>query len=238
MPIKPLLKVLSQSGIGSRRQLAEAIRQGRVKVNGEVTEDFSHALEITTDCVTIDNQPVNIRPKKPVYLLLNKPAGVLSSTSDKRGRRTVIDILPDKYRQLGLHSVGRLDKNTTGLLLLTNDGELTYRLTHPKFEHEKEYLVLIEGILQPGEKRMLERGVTLADGVTHNAVVEEVNMKRFNYKMIIHEGRKRQVRRMFEHFGHRVIALKRVRMGTIRLGNLAKGGVRELTKQEIQRLSA
>jgi 23S rRNA pseudouridine2605 synthase len=130
-----------------------------------VVEDLGHALDTETDCVTIDNQPVNIRPKQTAYLLLNKPAGVLSSTSDKRGRRTIMDILPDKYRHLGLHPVGRLDKDTTGLLLMTNDGELTYRLTHPKFEHEKEYLVSIRSILQPGEKRMLEQGIILADGV-------------------------------------------------------------------------
>jgi 23S rRNA pseudouridine2605 synthase len=171
-----------------------------------------------------------------VYLLLNKPTGVLSTTSDERGRRTVIDILPDDYRCLRLYPVGRLDKDSTGLLLLTNDGDLTHQLTHPSFEHEKEYLIAIEAKLQPSEIRMLEQGLELEDGITHPAIVKEVKDKPFNYSITIHEGKKRQVRRMFQHLGHRALALKRVRMGSISLGSLQDGEVRELTAQEVRAL--
>jgi 23S rRNA pseudouridine2605 synthase len=232
----PLLKALTRAGIGSRRKVADKIRQGKVEVNGEVVVDFRYPLDTETDRVSIDNRHVDIRPKQTVYLLLNKPAGVLSTTFDSRGGRTVIDILPGKYRRLGLYPVGRLDKNTTGLLLLTNDGMLTHQFTHPRFEHEKEYLVSIKTRLEPHEKRKLEQGIKLDDGITHNAIVKEIQAGPFNYSITIHEGRKRQVRRMFEYLGHRVIALKRIRMGNLLLGDLGDGKVRVLNTREAQKL--
>ncbi len=139
-----LLKALAEAGIGSRRWLADAIRQGRVEINGEVAEDFRCPVNVETDRILVGGRLVDLKPRKPVYLMLNKPKDVLSTTSDERGRRTAIDILPEKYRHLRLYPVGRLDKDSTGLLLLTNDGELTYQLTHPRFEREKEYLVLLD----------------------------------------------------------------------------------------------
>lgn len=236
MPTKPLLKALSDAAVGPRRWLADAIRQGRVEVNGVVAENFRHPLNIDTDRVTIDGRAVDLKPAKAAYLMLNKPRGVLSTTRDERGRRTVIDLLPDEYRRLMLHPVGRLDKDSTGLLLLTNDGELTHRLTHPSFEHEKEYLVATDTRLKPGDKRSLEQGIRLEDGVTHGAVVREVQDKPFNYSITIHEGRKRQVRRMFESLGYRVLALKRVRIGSLQLGELKDGNVRKLSAREVQAL--
>jgi len=236
MPTIPLLKALAAAGIGSRRLLADAIRRGAVEVNGEVVEDFRHPINTDTDRVAIDGRPVDLKPRKPVYLMLNKPKGVLSTTGDERGRKTVIDLLPKKYRRLMLHPVGRLDRDSTGLLLLTNDGELTHKLTHPRFEHEKEYLVAINARLKPGEKRILESGIELEDGITHSAAVKEVEGKPFNYSITIHEGRKRQVRRMFESLGYRVSALKRVRMGNLRLGDLGEGKTRELSMEEVQSL--
>ena len=236
MSSMPLLKALAKAGIGPRRQLADAIRQGRVEVNGKVVEDFRFPLNVETDHVSIDKQPLDLKPKEAVYLLINKPKGIVSTTSDERGRRTVLDILPEDYRHLRLHPVGRLDKGSTGLLLLTNDGELTHRLTHPSFEHEKEYLVSINTRLQASEKRRLEQGIELQDGITHRAIVKEVQAKPFNYSITLHEGRKRQVRRMFECLGHRVMALKRVRMGSIQLGDLRDGEIRELSAQEVQAL--
>ena len=236
MSSTPVLKALTKAGIGPRRQLADAIREGRVEVNGKVVEDFSYPLNLEMDRISIDGRLVNLKPKQKVYLMLNKPKGVMSTTSDERGRPTVIDILPDNYRHLRLHPVGRLDKDSTGLLLLTNDGELTYRLTHPSFEHEKEYLVSINTRLQASEKRRLEQGLKLEDGTTHRATVKEVDAKPFNYSITIHEGRKRQVRRMFEHLGHRVPALKRVRMGSIRLGDLREGEARKLSAREVSML--
>jgi len=236
MATKPLLKALTEAGIDSRRHLADAIREGRVNVNRIVAEDFRQPINVETDKITINGQPVHLKPERLVYLMLNKPAGVVSTTSDERGRRTVIDLLPEKYRRLRLYPVGRLDKDTTGLLLLTNDGELTNRLTHPRYEHDKEYLVSIKEKLKPEEKQRLERGIELEDGLTHHAVVKEANNPPFNYSITIHEGKKRQVRRMFESVGHPVQALKKVRTGSLRLSKLKEGESRELSAQEIQAL--
>lgn len=236
MSSTPVLKALTKAGIGPRRQLADAIRQGRVDVNGKMVDDFNYPLNLEMDRISIDGRLVNLKPKQKVYLMLNKPKGVTSTTSDERGRPTVIDILPDNYRHLRLHPVGRLDKDSTGLLLLTNDGELTYRLTHPSFEHKKEYLVSINARLKASEKRRLEQGLNLEDGTTHHATVKEVDAKPFNYSITIHEGRKRQVRRMFKHLGHHVLALKRVRMGSIRLGDLREGEARKLSAREVSML--
>ncbi|MBM3166725.1 MAG: rRNA pseudouridine synthase, partial [Chloroflexi bacterium] len=143
MKSTPILKALTAAGVGSRRWAADAIRNGLVAVNGEKVEDFRHPVNIETDRITVSGKSVNLRPEQLVYLLVNKPRGVITTTSDERGRQTVLEILPQKYRNLRLYPVGRLDRDSTGLLLLTNDGELTYRLTHPRFENEKEYLVQI-----------------------------------------------------------------------------------------------
>jgi 23S rRNA pseudouridine2605 synthase len=236
MSPKPLLKALAEAGIGSRRWLADAIKQGRVKVNGEIAEDFRQPVNVEADRISISGQPIDLKPRQLVYLILNKPKGIMSTTRDEGGRRTVIDILPEKYRRLRLYPVGRLDKDSTGLLLLTNDGELTNRLTHPRFEREKEYLVSIEGKLKPEEKRKLEQGIELEDGPTYPAAVKEIEAPPFNYSITIHEGRRRQVRRMFDSLGHPVLMLKRVRLGKLRLGNLREGEVRELSAQEVKSL--
>ncbi|MFC2032465.1 pseudouridine synthase, partial [Chloroflexota bacterium] len=221
---EPLLKVLTRAGIGSRRRMADAIRQGKVEVNGEVVEDFRYPVNIETDRISIDGQPVDLKLERVVYLILNKPKGVISTARDERGRRTVIDILPGKYHHLRLYPVGRLDKDSTGLLLLTNDGELAYRLTHPKFQNEKEYLINMDGNLRPDEKRKLEQGIELEEGMTHPAIVKEVKYPLpFKYSLTLREGRKRQVRRMLAALGHRVLTLKRIRMGNLSMGNLGEG---------------
>jgi 23S rRNA pseudouridine2605 synthase len=212
-----------EAGLGSRRWLADTIRQGRVQVNGNVIENFLYQVAVETDAVTVDGKPISLRREPVVYLMLNKPKGVLSTAKDDRGRKTVIDILSKEYHDLRLYPIGRLDKETTGLLLLTNDGELTYQLTHPKFEHEKEYLVSIKGKLQPGEKQKMERGIQLDDGMTYPAVIkEEQAHPSFNYRVAIHEGRKRQVRRMFAKLGYQVLALKRIRIGVLALASSEK----------------
>jgi 23S rRNA pseudouridine2605 synthase len=235
----PLLKALTEAGVGSRRRIAEAIKSGEVKVNGEPVEDFRHPVNPETDRVSVHGKPVDLRPKRIIYLMVNKPAGILATTGDERGRRTVMDILPEKFRHLRPYPVGRLDKDSTGLLLLTNDGELTYRLTHPKFEHEKEYLIHVEGRLKPDEKTKLEKGLELEDGMTYPVVVKEIKSPPpFNYSITMHEGRKRQVRRMLANLGHHVLALKRIRMGSLNLGNLKEGAARELTDTEIRALLA
>ena len=238
-PSIPLLKALTEAGVGSRRRIADAIKNGRVEVNGEPVENFRHPVNPETDRVTVYGKPVDLKPRRTVYLMVNKPAGIITTTSDERGRKTVLDILPEKYRHLRLYPVGRLDKDSTGLLLLTNDGELTYRLTHPKFEHEKEYLIHIEGRLKPDEKRKLEKGVELEDGMTYPIVVKEIKSPPpFNYSITMHEGRKRQVRRMLANLGYQVLAIKRIRIGSLNLGNLKEGTLRELTAAEVRSLLA
>ena len=237
MSTRPLLKALTEAGIGSRRRMAEAVKQGRVEVNGVTAESFNHPVNVNKDRVSIDGRKVNLKSDDIICLMLNKPADVVSTVSDEKGRRTVLDIIPPRYRKLRLYPVGRLDIDTTGLLLLTNDGDLTYRLTHPSFEHEKEYLVQVGGSLKREEIRHLEKGVMLEDGMTHPAAVKpDSSSPPYNYSITIHEGRKRQVRRMFEKIKHPVLLLKRVRIGGLALGDLKEGRVRRLNAGEIKAL--
>lgn len=237
MSVKPLLKALTEAGIGSRRRMAEAIKQGRVEVNGEIAGSFNHPVNVAKDRVSVSGEAVELKPDEIICLMLNKPADVVATVSDEKGRPTVLDILPPQYRKLRLYPAGRLDIDSTGLLLLTNDGNLTYHLTHPRFEHEKEYLVHVRGSLKQDEIKKLERGVRLEDGLTHPARVKADSASPpFNYSITIHEGRKRQVRRMFERLGHPVLALKRIRIGKLTLGKLKEGEVRRLKPPEIKAL--
>jgi 23S rRNA pseudouridine2605 synthase len=236
MAIKPLIKALTEAGLGSRRHMAEAIKQGRVKVNDKIAESFNHPVDPGKDRVSLNGQAIDLKPDKIICLMINKPEGIVSTVSDEKGRRTVVAILPKKYQSHRLYPVGRLDIDTTGLLLLTNDGDLTYRLTHPKFEYEKEYLVAIKDKLNADEKQQLQRGILLEDGMTHPAKIREITLPPFNYSVTIHEGRKRQVRRMFERLRHTVVALKRIRIGKLSLGDLKEGEVRHLNPKEIAAL--
>ena len=235
MKPESLLKMLTGASIGSRRRVADAIKQERVAVNGQPVTDFRYPVNIG-DSITLDGKSINLKPEETVTLLLNKPPDIMSTTRDERGRRTVIDLIPEKYRRLRLHPVGRLDRDSTGLLLLTNDGALTYRLTHPRFEHDKEYLVQLSVKLKSEAKRKLEKGLKLEDGMTSPAKVREIDSPPFNYSITIHEGRKRQVRRMFASLGHEVLALKRIRMGNLGLGSLAEGRIRQLSSREVRAL--
>jgi 23S rRNA pseudouridine2605 synthase len=236
MPTKPILKALTEAGLGPRRRMAEVIKRGVVEVNGRTIESYNHPVDVEKDHVRVEGRPVSLKAPEIVCLMLNKPAGIFTTASDEKGRRTVLDLLPEKYRGLRLYPVGRLDRDTTGLILLTNDGDLTYRLTHPRFAQEKEYSVRIEGSLKPVEVRRLEQGIRLEDGLTHPARVVRITSPPFNYSITIHEGRKRQVRRMFERLGHPVLALKRVRLGSLALGDLEEGKLRRLTARELREL--
>lgn len=233
----PLLKFLMESGSGSRRAMAQAIREHRVMVNGRAAEDFRQEIDPARDVILLDGHRLSPPRSRKVYLALNKPAGVITTTSDERGRRTVLDFVPSEYKDFRLFPVGRLDKDSTGLILLTNDGELTYRLTHPRFEHEKEYLAAIEGTLDPKDRQRLETGIALADGPTAPARIRSVRgIPPFNYRITLHEGRNRQVRRMFEFLGYRVLALRRVRVGGLELGDLREGAIRPLSPAEVNSL--
>jgi 23S rRNA pseudouridine2605 synthase len=230
---EPLLKLLVTAGVGSRRKVTALIKQNKIAVNGSIIDSFTFPVNMQKDTITVNDKPLKLIQTHTIVLMMNKPAGILSTTRDERGRTTIIDILPPVYRDMNVYPAGRLDKNSTGLIVLTNDGELTYMLTHPKFEHEKEYLVSLMGILSRDEKTSLEKGIQLEDGFTYPAIVKEVKTYQpYNYSITIHEGRKHQVRRMFEKTGHRVLALKRTRIGQLELGRLEEGKVRELTTGE------
>ncbi len=232
----PLLKLLISSGLGSRRHVANLIIDGKVAVNDTVERSFKFPVDISNDVIKADGKNIRLKSKKRVALILNKPAGVLSTTSDDQGRKTVLDIIPKKFRDLNVYPAGRLDKDSTGLMVLTNDGDLTFQLTHPSFECEKEYLVHIENKLTNEEKSLLENGIELEDGKTGPAIIKARRSATYNYSIILHEGRKRQVRRMFDKAGHPVLALKRIRIDNIKLGDLKEGKTKELAGEDIELL--
>jgi pseudouridine synthase len=228
--VERLHKFLSQAGVASRRKCEELIAAGRVKVNGETVSLAGSKVDPEHDRVEVDGKPVAL-PKRHVYWLLNKPAGYVSTVRDPQGRPTVLDLVSQAER---LYPVGRLDLDSEGLLLLTDDGELTQRLTHPSYEHEKEYEVLVEGRPTQNALQRLRAGVELEDGLTSAAdvAVLRTDAGRTWLRLVIHEGRKRQLRRMCDAVGHPVQRVIRVRMGPLTLGDLRPGQHRPLTAQE------
>ncbi len=226
MAAEKLQKVLAAAGIASRRVCEELIASGRVTVNGSAAE-VGARVDAETDVIEVDGALVGVRPDL-VHFLLNKPVGVVSTADDPQGRPTVVGLLPPEPR---VFPVGRLDADTEGLLLLTNDGELTHRLTHPSHGVEKEYLVEVVGTPTRGELRRLREGVELEDGVTSPAKASVVGDGVI--RIVVHEGRNRQVRRMCEAVGHPVTRLVRTQIGPIRLGDLKPGKTRVLSKPEV-----
>lgn len=224
-----LQKVLAQAGLGSRRACEELIADGRVTVDGEEAL-LGDRVDPAIAVVEVDGVPIGIRPGS-VYYLLNKPTGVVTTADDPQGRPTVVDLVPAEPR---VFPVGRLDLDTEGLLLLTNDGDLTHRLTHPSFGVEKEYLAEVDGVPGRGTLRRLREGVELDDGLTAPATVGVVSPSVL--RIVIHEGRNRQVRRMGEAVGHPVRRLVRTRIGPITDRTLAPGEWRELTQAEVREL--
>ena len=225
-----LQKVLARHGFGSRRTCEDLIADERVTVNGEVAE-LGRRVDVLHDEVAVDGAVVGIQPGL-VYHLLNKPTGVVTTANDPQGRPTVVELVPDEPR---VFPVGRLDVDTEGLLLLTNDGSLTHRLTHPSYGVEKEYLAEVAGGRPSrGALRALREGVELEDGRTAPARASLVGDHAI--RLVIHEGRNRQVRRMCEAVGHPVRRLVRVRIGPITDRTLAPGRWRPLTTDEVRAL--
>jgi 23S rRNA pseudouridine2605 synthase len=224
-----LQKVLARAGFGSRRACDDLIAAGRVEVNGEVAR-LGRRVDPETDHIRVDSVDVSIRPGL-VHYLLNKPAGMVSTASDPEGRPTVISAVPPEPR---VHSVGRLDAATEGLLVLTNDGDLTFRLTHPRYGVEKEYLAELASRPRPAALRALREGVELDDGPTAPAKVAQVGDR--GLRIVIHEGRNRQVRRMCDAVGHPVVRLARIRIGPLADRRLAPGEWRSLTADEVRAL--
>ena len=224
-----LQKVLARVGLGSRRVCEELIGEGRVTVDGAVAE-LGCRVNVESPRIEVDGAPVGVRPGL-VYYLLNKPAGVVTTASDPHDRPTVVGLVPDDPR---VFPVGRLDAQTEGLLLLTNDGDLAHRLTHPSFGVDKEYLAEVEGRPSPAAVRRLREGVVLEDGRTApaRAVLVEASVLRIT----IHEGRNRQVRRMCEAVGYPVARLVRTRIGPLVDRSLAPGSHRTLVAEEMRAL--
>jgi 23S rRNA pseudouridine2605 synthase len=227
-----LQKVLAQRGFGSRRVCEELISAGRVQVNGQVAE-LGRRVDVDADLVQVDGVPVGVRPDL-VYYLLHKPYNVITTAKDTHDRVTVVELVPAQPR---VHPVGRLDLDSEGLIILTNDGELTHHLTHPSFGVEKEYLVHVrcgpDGVPESALAR-LRKGVELSDGITAPAKVGQVQPGVL--RIVIHEGRHRQVRRMCDAVGHEVNRLVRTRIGPITDTTLAPGEWRHLSPQEVHAL--
>lgn len=230
-----LQKVLAQAGVASRREAEKYITEGRVKVNGKVVKELGAKVGAKA-FIMVDGHP--IRREQKLYLLFYKPRGVVTTLKDPEGRRCIADYVKDIPRRV--FPVGRLDYNTEGLLLLTNDGELTQALTHPSHEVNKTYEVTVPGIVPQEKLDLLRIGVKLEDGMTAPAWVELLNYdydrNLTKFTMTIHEGRNRQVRRMCDFIGFPVRTLKRVKMGTLTLNGLRRGDCRELFDEEVENL--
>jgi pseudouridine synthase len=234
MPLR-LNRYLSMRGVASRREADRMIADGRVQVNGSTVSDLGAKVDEARDKVAVDGRL--LKPgRELVYLALNKPPGTLVTRADPEGRPTVMSLLP-KMRE-AVFPVGRLDLDSGGLLLLTNDGDLAFRLTHPRFEIRKLYAVEVEGSLSEEEASRLERGVRLDGRRTAPARVRVASRgpRRSQALVEIHEGRKREVRRMMDQVGHRVLSLKRVEFAGIRLGSLPTGQWRPLRRDEVRSL--
>lgn len=234
-----LQKILSQWGIASRRQAEQMILSGRVRLNGAVVQQLGQKADPTCDRIEVDGQRLQATEMPQLlYLLLNKPQGVVSTCHDPQGRLTVLDLLPASLRQqTGIHPVGRLDYASTGALLLTNDGDLTLRLTHPRHSIAKTYEVWVEGIPSSSTLDQWRRGILLDDRLTRPAEVHVLKTTPHGQtclEVVLREGRNRQIRRIAEQLGHPVLRLHRVAIGAIRLGSLPSGHHRPLRQSELQ----
>jgi pseudouridine synthase len=229
-----LQKYLAHAGVASRRASEQLILSGAVSVNGQVVKELGSKVDPEKDKIEVSGKEVSVQHQN-VYLVLNKPRGVITSCHDPEGRSTVMDLVPACP---GLHPVGRLDRNSEGLLLLTNDGEFTQLLTHPRHHVEKTYRVVVEGRLSSQAIAALRNGVSLEDGMTGPASVEGVDPEGdlTHFEITINEGRNRQIRRMCETVGNPVKRLKRIRIGMLGLKGLRPGEYRTLTLAEVRAL--
>ena len=230
-----LQKLIAGTGLSSRRKAETMIAAGRVTVNGKVVTELGTKADAAKDHIKVDGRLIN--PKQPpTYIMLNKPAGFVTTMSDPEGRPTVHDLL--RGVKVRVYPVGRLDYNTEGLLLLTNDGDFAHLVTHPKHEFPKTYLAKVKGVVDDSAIAELEGGIYLDDGKTAPARIKKVRKEEANswLEITIHEGRKRQVRRMFDRIGHSVIKLKRIRTGNLSLGDLPEGSWRHLSADEVKAL--
>ncbi len=229
MPLLRLQKFLSSAGYCSRRQGEVYIQQGKVRVNGIVVTELGTKVDPDVDRVVIDGQELTVK-QSLLYIALNKPKSYVT-TCNQKNEKIVVDLVDIPER---IYPVGRLDKDSTGLLLMTNDGNLHHHLLHPSFDHEKEYLVTVAIPMPDSALAKMEKGITILGEKTRPAIVKRLSSKRFLIQL--KEGKNRQIRRMVKKTGNHVIALKRIRVANIELGNLPEGAWRYLTKMEIKQL--
>lgn len=222
-------RYLASCGLGSRRKCEELVNAGRVKVNGEIIDTPAFDINPKTDEIFFDDAPAV--PQKKVYYLLNKPTGYTSTLADVHAEKLVTELVPDTEF---VWPVGRLDRDTCGLIILTNDGELTQHLTHPKYEKSKTYIASIDKPLATNQLVELEHGILLEDGPIKPDEIKALAANQ--YQITIHEGRNRLVRRTFEHFGRKVLSLERTRLSFLEMDNLKTGEFRPLSEQEVERL--
>ncbi|TDO89404.1 ribosomal large subunit pseudouridine synthase B [Halanaerobium saccharolyticum] len=229
-----LQKVMAHAGVASRRKSEEIITEGRVKVNGEIVEEMGFKVDPEQDEIVVDGKVISEEKKR--YILLNKPEGYITTVSDPEGRPTVMDLIPDLKQRL--YPAGRLDYDSSGLLLMTNDGDLTYKLTHPKKEVDKKYRVLVQGKLSQEDFEKFEEGMIIDGQKTAPAKISNVNYKdeQTQFEIVIHEGRNRQVRRMVKIVGFSVISLKRIAFAFLTLKGVKEGEFRYLSDQEVDKL--
>lgn len=227
-----LNKFLATAGIASRRKCEELIKNGEIKVNDKVVTTLATDINEKKDKVEYKGEILSL-PSSFIYLKMNKPKGYASTSSDEKGRKTIFDLLEDK--SVRLFNVGRLDYDTEGLILLTNDGDFANRVIHPSFEIEKEYVVTVEGRMLESEFAVLRKGVVVNGERMPEAKVKPISFdgKFTKVDVIITEGQNHQVRRMFEAIGRNIRLLKRIRIGKIKLGNLYRGKTKPLTDEEI-----
>lgn len=229
-----LNKFLSNSGVASRRKCDLLIEEGKVTVNGKVVTELGLKINEKKDKVKVDGKDVSL-PSSFVYIKLNKPKGYACTASDEKGRKTIYDLVDCEER---LFSIGRLDYDTEGLIILTNDGDFANKVAHPRFQTEKEYRVTAEGEIKESELAVMRKGVVVDGERMPSARIEKLSYENGFTKLavIIDEGQNRQVRRMFEAIGHEIKLLKRVRIGLVKLGGLKRGEYKDLTEEELNLL--
>ena len=229
-----LNKFLSNSGLASRRKCDQLIEEGKVFINGKQVTELGSQINEKKDKVTVEGKTITL-PSSFVYIKLNKPKGYACTAQDEKGRKTIYDLIDSEER---LFSIGRLDYDTEGLILLTNDGDFANKVAHPKFNIDKEYRVTVEGEIKESEMAVMRKGVVVDGQRMPSAIVNFISYENGNTKLsvIIDEGQNRQIRRMFEAIGKTIKLLKRVRIGQVRLGGLRRGDYKDLTEVELNSL--
>jgi len=230
-----IAKYLADCGVLSRRKSENLIKSGKVTVNEIIVTDLSTRINPETDIVKLNNE--NITFQKKTVIALNKPEGYLCTVNDDFKRKTVLDLLGDNIKKIRVYPVGRLDYNSTGLLILTNDGDLAYKITHPKFNIKKQYEIKTVKIFEEKDVPLIKNGIKIDDKIVQieNLAISYKNNEQTIY-ITIHEGRKRILRRIFNELGYDVKSLKRIKIGSFKLGDLRPGDIRELTEKEILQL--